>query len=319
MAAKKSGITQNHFQLILGSNEVVCGSDQVISEAISKSKLTLLQMAEDKFIDIREVIKSKNPRILKWMPPFALGYIRRILHENDINGFMSRNGARTGIPFIEKVFEEFEVEIAVVGEENIPNSGGVIFAANHPLGGPDAMALMLAVSRYRNDIKFLVNDVLTNLKNLAPLFVPINKHGGQGREAVERVEAAYDSDQALMIFPAGLVSRKQKQGIRDLEWKKSFVSKAKRYEKPVVPVFISGRNSNFFYNLANFRKALGLKANIEMFYLADEMYKQAGGRITIYIGKPIPHTAFDGSKTDAQWAESVKDKVYALSSKNETK
>lgn len=278
----------------------------------SKSELTLRAVASEKYIDIKKVIAEKNPRLSAWMPGLILRYIRRILHENEINDFMARNGQYRGMPFVEKIFEEFGIETEAVGAEHIPREGGVILAANHPLGGPDALALMLVLSRVRTDFKFLVNDVLNNITNLAPLFVPVNKHGGQAREFVEKMEEVYASDGAVLIFPAGLVSRKQRGRIEDLEWKKSFVAKARRYAKPVVPVFISGRNSDFFYNLANLRKSLGVKANIEMFYLADEMYKQRGKKIKVYFGPCVAPEVFDKSKTDAEWAEVIKKRAYAL-------
>jgi len=119
----------------------------------------------------------------------------------------------------------------------------------------------------------------------------------------------------VLVFPAGLVSRKQEEGIKDLEWKKSFISKARRYKKDIVPVYIEGKNSNFFYNLAKLRKKVGINANIEMFYLADEMFAQKGKKVTIHVGKPISYHYFDVSKSDKEWAEEVKEQVYAMARK----
>ncbi|MCY1367259.1 hypothetical protein D9M69_541870 [compost metagenome] len=189
----------------------------------------------------------------------------------------------------------------------------MIFASNHPLGGLDGIAFMHALGRYRKDIKFLVNDILMNIKNLEPLFVPVNKHGKQAREASRLIDETYASDQALLVFPAGLVSRKRRNGvIKDLEWKKNFVSKAKKYKKDIIPVFIEGRNSDFFYNLARFRKNLGIGANVEMFYLADEMFAQRNKKVTIRIGKPVSYQELDSRKTEQEWAETVKEVVYAM-------
>lgn len=266
----------------------------------------------EKYIDVKEVIRKKNPRLLNWMPWFLTAYIKRIVHEKDINDFMSRNGHLYDFDFLKKVFEEFGSEVKLIGGENIPLSGGAIFAANHPLGGFDGMAFMLAMSDYRKDIKFLVNDILMNLENLKNLFVPVNKHGSHGREAAELIEKSYADEHALLVFPAGLVSRKQKDGVKDLEWKKSFISKAKKYKKPIVPVHIEGENSKFFYNLAKFRKSIGIAANIEMFYLADEMYRQKGKKITIRVGKPISYEYFDNSKSEKSWAEEIKQLVYNM-------
>lgn len=265
-----------------------------------------------KYIDLREIIRQKNPGLLRWLPFFVLSYIKRILHEDEINAFMAEHGHETGLPFVHKIIEVFGVEVELRGADNIRSTGGVIYAANHPLGGLDAIAFMHVLGTYRSDMKFLVNDILTNIKNLEPLFVPVNKHGNQGRGAIQALDETLQGDEALLVFPAGLVSRKQKHGIADLEWKKTFISQSRRYQKDVIPVYIEGRNSAFFYNLARFRKWLGIKANLEMFYLADEMFAQKGKKIVIHIGKPIPYTYFDKSKTDKDWATYVKSLVYKL-------
>lgn len=271
-------------------------------------------MEDKKFIVIREVIGKKNPKLLKWMPGFLLRYIERIVHENDINDAMSRIGHLEGLDFIDALItQELKVNVVLKGAENIPLSGGAVFVSNHPLGGLDGIAFMHVLGKYRTDIKFLVNDILMNIKNLSSLFIPINKHGGQARDAMRAIDETYASEQAMLVFPAGLVSRKRKNGvIKDLEWKKSFITKAKKYKKDIIPVFIDGRNSEFFYNLARFRKNIGIGVNIEMFYLADEMFAQKEKKVTIIIGKPIPYTHFDNTKTEQQWAEAVKEMVYAM-------
>jgi putative hemolysin len=153
-----------------------------------------------------------------------------------------------------------------------------------------------------------------HLKQLHPVFIPVNKHGSQSTANAKLMEDAFASSDQILYFPAGLCSRKQKGGIiEDLEWKKSFIAKAVKHERDVVPVFFSGRNSKFFYNLARIRSKLGLKANIEMLYLVDEMYRQKGQSITVTFGKPIPYQTFDKSKTPQQWAEWVKRMVYQIS------
>src|SRR5690554_4976529 len=228
----------------------------------------------EKYIVIREVIHKKNPRLLRWMPGFILRYLERIVHEKDINEVMDHIGHLQGLDFVDALLtQELGVEVTLEGEEHIPLEGGIIFASNHPLGGLDGIAFMHAVGKYRQDIKFLVNDILLNIKNLQPLFVPVNTLGAQGRRNSILIEEAYADEHALLVFPAGLVSRKRNGLIHDLEWKKSFISKAKKYKKNIIPVHIDGKNSNFFYNLARFRERLGIKVNLEMLYLADELFE----------------------------------------------
>lgn len=266
-----------------------------------------------KFIDVEKVIRDKNPRLLKLLPGFILGYFRRILHEKEINDFIIRNRHHHGLSFVNAILDEFGAKVKAIGEENIPAEEGVIFASNHPLGGLDAMALMDVIGRKRKDIKFLVNDVLLNLENLRTLFVPVNKHGRNSAESLQMLEQTYASGECALVFPAGLVSRKNPGApIRDLEWKKSFITKAKKYRKKIIPVYIEGRNSAFFYGLAYWRKLMGIKANIEMFYLVDEMYKQYNKTITVIFGEPIPPETFDPGRSDGRWAALVKDHVYEM-------
>src|SRR5690606_25246699 len=270
---------------------------------------------KEKFMDVRKVIQNKNLALLKWMPGLLLRYITRIAHEDDINAIMAKIGRLHGLEFVDGLIAEFGVEVELRGKENIPLEEQVIFAANHPLGGLDGIAFMHALGKYRKDIKFLVNDLLSNIKNFDSLFVPVNKHGSHGRQATAVIEETYATAGAVLVFPAGLVSRKQEEGIKDLEWKKSFISKARKYKKDIIPVYIEGKNSNFFYNLAKLRKKIGIKANIEMFYLADEMFAQKGKKVTIHVGKPISYDYFDPSKSDKNWAEEVKEQVYAMARK----
>ena len=265
-----------------------------------------------KFIEIREVIRKKSPKLAKWIPKPILRYLERTLHQDEINYIMTKYHDRFGLDFVDSLLDELGVVVELEGVENIPLDDSVIFASNHPLGGLDGVAFMQAIGRYRKDVKFLVNDILMNIRNLEPLFIPVNKLGGQSKSAIAAIEEAYASDHALLVFPAGLVSRKIEGEVVDLEWKKSFISKAKKYRKDIVPVYIEGRNSNFFYNLAKWRAKIGLQANIEMLYLPDEMFSQKGKKIKIRVGKRISFTQFDKSKNERQWAADVKQQVYAM-------
>jgi putative hemolysin len=266
----------------------------------------------EKFIDIEKAIHSKNPKLLRWMPGFVLNYIKRVTHEEWLNSVLNKHLQLKGLDFADALIREFEMDVRLIGAEHIPKSGGAILASNHPLGGMDGIAFMHAIGKIRPDVRFLVNDLLMSFDNFDPIFVPVNKHGRNSKEANQRIEEAYSNGHAVLIFPAGLVSRKQEGVIKDLPWKKSFISKAKKYQLDIIPCHIGGRNSEFFYNLANWRKKIGLKANIEMFWLVDEMYKQRGKKVEIRVGNPVSHGYFDSSKSDALWAEYMKQLVYKL-------
>ncbi|RZF62421.1 1-acyl-sn-glycerol-3-phosphate acyltransferase [Sphingobacterium corticibacterium] len=268
-----------------------------------------------KFIQVREVIRKKSPKLAKWIPSPLISYLERVIHEDEINDIMTRFRDLYGLDFVDALIADLGVKVVLEGAENIPVSDSVIFASNHPLGGLDGIAIMQAIGRHRRDVKFLVNDILMNIRNLEPLFVPVNKVGGQVKSGIMAIDQAYASDNALLVFPAGLVSRKLGGKITDLEWKKSFISKAKKYKRDIVPVYIDGKNSNFFYNLARLRQKLGLKVNIEMLYLPDEMFSQRNHTVTIRVGERIPYQEFDRSKNEREWAHHVREIVYRMGDK----
>lgn len=265
-----------------------------------------------KYIDIKRILREKNPSLAKWLPAFVVGYIKRIVHQDEVNEIMALHGEKKGLDFVRSGLDALNTKVEVAGLENIPKTGGCILAANHPLGGLDGIALMKAVGEVRGDFKFLVNDILLNIKNLESLFVPVNKVGVNPRKALELIEETYAQDIPVLVFPAGMVSRKLEDGIGDLEWQKSFIAKAKKYKKDIVPVHIGGRNSAWFYNLSRWRTKLGIKANLEMFYLADEMFKQRNKTIKITFGKKVEHESFDKSRSLMEWAAEMRKRVYAL-------
>lgn len=270
-----------------------------------------------KFIDIEKAIHSKNPKLLKWMPGFALKYIKKVTHEKWMNEIMDKTHHLQGMDFVNALTAEFELEVELIGKENIPETGGFILSANHPLGGIDGVALMFAIGKIRPDIRFLVNDLLMSFDNFQPIFVPVNTLGKNSVNASLRIEETYANRHPVLIFPAGLVSRKQEGKVKDLPWKKSFITKAKKYQLDVFPCHVGGENSKFFYNLAYWRKRIGLKANIEMFWLVDEMFKQRGKKVVIKVGNPVSYQNFNSEKNDAYWAAYMKDLVYKLGEAND--
>lgn len=270
------------------------------------------QFLDDKFIDIDKLIKDKNPRLYLWMPGFLIRYLKRTIRQKDSNEVIRDNKGADGYEFSLDVIKRLDIKVTVEGLENIPKSGGTIFAVNHPLGGMDALAIIKEVYPIRNDLKFVVNDLLLHLPNLKDLFTGVNKHGSNSKESLSALNELFASERAIFVFPAGLVSRRKKGKVADLEWKKTFITRSRKFKRDVIPVHISGELTPFFYRLANFRSRIGIKANIEMLYLVDELFKQKGKSLHIKFGKSIPYNTFDKSKKDPEWAQWVKDKAYAL-------
>ena len=264
-------------------------------------------------IDIKQVLRQKAPSAARKIPGFMVDYLIRTVHQDELNEILRRYHDKDGVVFMQELIGYFDLNLELVNEENIPAEGRYIFASNHPLGGLDGICLSAIIGgRFDGKIRYLVNDLLLYLSNLRSIFVPINKHGAQGKKNAELIEKAYASDNQIITFPAGLCSRKQNGKIQDTEWKKSFIQKAVEYRRDIVPVLFEGRNSNVFYRLANMRKASGTKMNDEMIYLPDEMFKSKHKTYSIHFGKPIPWQTFDSSRKSAEWAEWVKEIVYNL-------
>jgi 1-acyl-sn-glycerol-3-phosphate acyltransferase len=225
---------------------------------------------------------------------------------------MAANKDKFGVDFADGLISYFTTPIVVEGIENLKAGERQIVASNHPLGGMDGVALISSVGHLDPNIVFPVNDALYMLKNLHSVFARINKYGSN-RDNVKNLLEMFSGDKTVLFFPAGLCSRKQKGGIiKDLEWKSTIISQARKNKRDIVPTFIAAKNSNRFYNIAKYRKKLGIKVNIEQLLLVDEGFKNAAKPINIIFGKPIPYTFWDKSKTDAEWAEILKEMVYKL-------
>lgn len=272
-------------------------------------------MEEKDFINVRNIISSRSPRLYRWIPGFIIRYLERIIHQDEINDFIKTHKSKNQ-QFCTDVVNYFNITYEVKGLERIPKEGKCVLAMNHPLGGMDAIILVDALKNHRTDIKFIVNDILLNLEPLKEIFVGVNKHGKTKGASLKQVNELFASEQLVCIFPAGLVSRRTKGKIRDLEWKKTFVKQSKINDQLIVPVHIKGRLSNFFYRLANFRKFIGLKMNIEMLYLADELFKQKNQHIVFTVGEHITVEDLNEFKNDKQAAHWIQEYVMNL---NESK
>ena len=262
-------------------------------------------------IDLEGIISDRNPTLLRLIPKPLIRYLKRIIHEKEMNAGLYRLWETTDLEFIDGAMNVLEVEAEVIAKENLPESSRVLAVANHPLGGLDGLAVIHVLGRRYGDVRVPVNDLIMNLPNIRSLFVPINKHGSN-RGNLPLLEEAFSGEEAILHFPAGLCSRRRGGKIRDLAWQKSFIVRARRYRRDVLPIYFEGRNSTFFYTLANLRRWLGIRANIEMVYLVDEMFKQRGRTLRMTVGKPIPWQTFDSRFGDWDWAARVKHHVYGL-------
>ena len=263
-------------------------------------------------IDVKAILKAKAGKKARFIPGFVVSYLKKIIHQDDLNLALRTFGHKKDLEFINAFMEYFNNSFEVHGLENLPKDDRrYTFVSNHPLGAQDGLGLIHVLGPiYEGKIKFLVNDLLMNIEQISSFWVPINKTGKQARNFPQQVNAAFQSDNHIVMFPAGLCSRKKKGVIRDLPWKKTFITKSVQSQRDIIPIHFEGENSKFFYRLANINQMLGIKFNIAMLYLSDEMFKNKRFKVT--IGKPIPWQTFDKTKNATEWAKHVQDIVYSL-------
>ncbi len=274
-----------------------------------------MREAIEKTIDIDEILKSKMGRKVRYVPRFLVSWLKRLIHQDEVNRFLRESRHLTGTEWLTECVRYLKITLEVVGTENLPdkNDGKLYtFVSNHPLGGQDGVSLGSIIGQhYDGNFRYLVNDLLLNLPGLKPVSIGINKTGKQSRDFPRMVEAGFKGDNHLLMFPAGLNSRMIKGEIHDLPWKKTFITKSVESHRDVVPIRFSGRNSNRFYRIAKFSDRF-LPFNLAMLFLVDEMYRNVGKTFRVVIGKPIPWQTFDKSRTPMEWAQYVEDKVYEL-------
>lgn len=308
-------------------NDILMGEGSVFAEihVVFAKKVLILRCdigadymneISEHTIDIESILRGKLGKKMRYVPGFLVSWLKKTIHQDEVNKYLWESRELSGVDWLEECVRYLDMTLHVEGEENLPSKDDgklYTFVSNHPLGGEDGVALGAIIGRhYDGKFRYLVNDLLMNLPGLAPLCIPINKTGSQSRSFPAMVESGFKSDNHILMFPAGICSRRRNGEIKDIPWKKTFVAKSVEYGRDIVPIHFSGRNSDFFYNLANFSDRYVKKVNIAMLFLVDEMYKNVHKTFRVAIGKPIPYQTFDKSKTPAEWARYVQDIVYRL-------
>jgi putative hemolysin len=275
-----------------------------------------METITQKTVDIDKILKDKMGSKARWVPKPLVSWLKRVVHEDEINGFLWDARELKGTPWLKATLKFLDVTLKVEGAENLPDPDDgrlYTFVSNHPMGGIDGVAIGSVIGEHYGDrFRYLVNDLLMNLPGLAPLCIPINKTGKQSRSFPAMVEAGFKGDTHILMFPAGLCSRRRNGQIRDLEWKKTFITKSVETNRDVVPIYFEGHNSDFFYRLSNISDRYVKKVNIAMLFLSDEMFKNRGQTFTVRFGKPIPWQTFNKDKSPMEWANFVKEQVYHI-------
>ena len=267
-------------------------------------------------IDIDAVLRSRTGRYYRFIPCFVKKWLKRTVHQDELNDLLERGRGLEGVEFAQFVLDDLGITVNVKGMEHLEDGKRYIIASNHPLGGLDGLALISLMGKhYDGQIRFLVNDLLMAVKPLGNVFMPVNKFGRQSRSAAALIDEEYRSGKQMLTCPAGLCSRLQPDGtVADLKWQKHLVVRAVADKRDIVPVHVDAQNSRFFYRLAKWRARLGIKFNIEMLYLPDELFKKRGATINITVGAPVAHEKLDASHAIEQ-AALLRDIVYKMVNK----
>ncbi len=238
-------------------------------------------------IDIQKEIFLKYPKLEKnkLIKASLSKFTKSIIHEDTINDFLNENAHLSGFEFVDAALERLNVDMVISDNEleNIPSSGRVVIISNHPLGSLDGFMLLKLIGKIRNDVKIIANDFLVQFKSMESLFIMVNNFKErQSKEAISNIYKALNNEEAIIIFPAGEVSRMTPKGVRDGKWQKSFLKFAKNTQSPILPIHINAKNSKTFYSLSAINK------QASTLLLSHEMFKQQNKSIKIKIGEMIP-------------------------------
>ncbi len=263
------------------------------------------------YIDVEKVIGGKRPDLLKVIPKFLINWVKKLIHQEELNELLTQSGHLGGIEFATASLKKFNVTYKVHGLDGLDRDKRYIIVSNHPLGGLDGIVMIELFGKIFKEVRFVVNDLLYHVEPLRPVFIPINKYGMQSTHTAQMIKESYESDAQVLYFPAGLCSRLTKGKIEDLEWKRSYINQAIKYNRDILPVYFEGRNSEFFYKIANIRKKLGIKFNYETILLPREMFNKKNSQFNVYIGQPIANKQLKEG-TVAQWNRTIREQVYSI-------
>ncbi len=265
-----------------------------------------------KHLDLAKAIRESDSKLLRRLPKFIINFLRKVVHEDDINNLLIKLDGLEGVDFHNAVLKEFNIKIEIEGEENIPENGRSFFFANHPYGVADGLILTKIILDKFGNFKGIGNEAFKYVPALKPYIAVVNAYGTTGKEYILALEEVFASDIPVTHFPAGEVSRKYKGKIQDREWRKSLVSRAVAHKRNLVPFYFHGHNSKLFHGISNLRRFFGMKTNIELALLPHEFFNKRNKTIKLTVGKPISYEVFDKKHNHQEWTDKVREFVYSL-------
>lgn len=266
-------------------------------------------------IDVAGILRARLPRLSRFIPGFAVRALARLVRERELNEVLASYWHLPPQEFIRATFGRWGITYVAEGLGVLDPAGRYMFVANHPFGGMDGMMLADVLTERFGGVRVVVNDLLMNVEPLAPLWLPVNKHGRQTADYARRMEEGLAGPMPVLTFPAGLCSRRRNGTVADTEWRTSFLKQAASSGRTIVPVYVEGTLSDRFYRLARWRERLGVKFNAEMILLPDEMLRQSGRSFRIVFGEPVTAGELAAEGSAAERARLVRERVYRLGEK----
>ncbi len=230
--------------------------------------------------DLRRILSERNPRLLNRLPPGVLALARSLTHEHLVNAVLTARSGLEAAEFCEYVLRRLEITLKLENSRYLEDAERPVICANHPSGGLEGVALIAAILRIRGSCRVPANDLLATVEPLGPLIVGVNRARPSVADMRE-LSAAYQGNEPMLIFPAGVTARVYGGVLREYPWETSFVTRARRADRDIVPVWVSGRNSRHFYLIHRIRRVLGIGFNLEMGLLVDELLRRRGDTLTL--------------------------------------
>ncbi len=263
-------------------------------------------------ISLDDMLRRRWPRAAACIPRPVVRVMERALCIDRLNDYIVHHAGLPTAEFLHGFLDSLQVSYTIEGMERLRPGGRYIIASNHPFGGLDGVILSAAMIDRFGGVGVVVNDLLSEIRALSDIWIPVNTRGAQRSGNVVRFDEVMRSDKPVITFPAGLCSRRIGGRVRDTEWHPSFVKRAIMHERDIAPVYIDGKLSNGFYRMACMRRRLGIGFNIEMLRLPSEMYAQQGQHIAIRIGDPLACRDIRLTESTHDVCRKVREKVYEM-------
>ena len=238
---------------------------------------------------IHQLISERNPWLLKdtLLSKAVYKILKKYLKFDETVFVGEHIQSMSGQEAFNWLGSEYTSNCSVEGLENIPRDGRFLIVSNHPMGAADAIVLYHQIYPVRNDLFFFANELFVYLLGafhdlLAPVVWNKEKETHSANKVtLERLAVFFEDNRAGIIFPSGRLSKLTMFGLWDRPWEKTPIALAKKYNFPLIPVYVEGKNSWFFYFASYLNKQLRDVSQL------NELFNKRDVKMSIKVGKPV--------------------------------